>query len=149
MTEESIGKILYIATKGRDRYYKTLETCSKEKGISKQEIDVLLFLDANPSPCARDIVNERGLSKSYVSKAISKLQKDHFITVQTDSSDRRYQHIELTESAKEIISYMKEKQKKMIKDLSANIPKEDFAVFLRVANQMISNLKIKESEKNV
>lgn len=149
MTEESIGKILYVAKKGRERYYKTLEECSKEKGISKQEIDVLLFLAANSFNCACDIVNERGLSKAYVSKAISKLQEDHLITVQTDSSDRRYQHIELTENAKEIIAYMREKQKKLIKDLSFNIPEEDFAVFLRVVNQMISNFKKKESEKNV
>lgn len=149
MTEESIGKILYIAKKGRERYYKTLEECSKEKGISKQEIDVLLFLDANSFNCACDIVNERGLSKAYVSKAISKLQEDYLITIQTDSSDRRYQHIELTENGKNIIAYMREKQKKLIKDLSGNISEEDFAAFLKVADQMISNLKIKGSEKDV
>lgn len=149
MTEESIGKILYIASKGRERYYKTLEECSRKKGISKQEIDVLVFLDVNSLNCACDVVNGRGLSKAYVSKAISKLQKAHFITVTKDLTDKRYQHIELTDDAKEILSYMKEKQKKLITDLTRGIPKKDLGVFLKVADQMISNLKIKESEKNV
>ncbi len=149
MTEESIGKILYIASKGRERYYKTLEECSKKKGISKQEIDVLVFLDVNSLNCACDVVNERGLSKAYVSKAISKLQKAHLITVTKDLNDKRYQHIELTKDAKEILSYMKDKQKKLMADLTRNISQNDLVVFLKVADQMISNLKIKESEKNV
>lgn len=149
MNEESMGKILYIASKGRERYYKTLKECSKEKGISKQEIDVLLFLDIHSSDCACDVVSERGLSKAYVSKAISELQKDHLITVKTDLNDRRYQHIILEKGAREIIDYMREKQKKMIKELTSGIPDQDLAIFFDVATQMISNLKIKESEKNV
>lgn len=149
MNEESVGKILYIAAKGRERYYKTLEECSKEKGISKQEIDILLFLEAHSSNCACDVVNERGLSKAYVSKAISELQKNGLIIVEPDSNDRRYQHIAIDEKARTIIDYMKAKQKKMIDDLTKNISEEDLAVFLSVTTQMISNLKIKESEKNV
>lgn len=149
MNEESMGKILYIASKGKEQYYKTLKECSKEMGMSKQEIDVLLFLDINSSNHACDIVNERGLSKSYVSKAVSELQKNGFITIKTDSNDRRYQHIVLEEKAKKIVSYMKKKHKKMILELTKNIPNDDLAIFLKVADQMISNLKIKESEKNV
>jgi len=149
MREESIGKILYIASKGRERYYKTLEACSLEKGISKQELDVLVFLDQHSNNCACDVVNERGLSKSYVSKAIFKLQQDGFITVTRDTQDRRYQHITLNDKAKDIISYMKEKQKKMFSELTKDINEEDLEVFFKVVSQMISNLKIKESEKNV
>lgn len=149
MREESIGKILYIASKGRERYYKTLEECSKEKGISKQEIDVLIFLEEHTSDCACDVVNERGLSKSYVSKALSKLQQDGFIKVEKDSFDKRYQHIILDKKAKDILIYMKKKQKKMIAELTKDIEDEDLEVFFKVISQMISNLKIKESEKNV
>lgn len=141
MKEESIGKILYIAAKGRERYYKTLEMCSKEMGISKQEIDVLIFLDEHSSDCACDVVNERGLSKSYVSKAIAKLQRDGFITIVKDSNDRRYQHITLEEKAKEILTYMKKKQKKMLSELTKDISEEDLGVFFKVITQMISNLK--------
>lgn len=149
MREESIGKILYIASKGRERYYKILEECSKEKGISKQEIDVLIFLEEHTSDCACDVVNERGLSKSYVSKALSKLQQDGFIKVEKDSFDRRYQHIILDKKAKDILIYMKKKQKKMIAELTKDIKDEDLEVFFKVISQMIFNLKIKESEKNV
>lgn len=149
MREESIGKILYIASKGRERYYKTLEECSKEKGISKQEIDVLIFLEEHTSDCACDVVNERGVSKSYVSKALSKLQQDGFIKVEKDSFDKRYQHIILDKKAKDILIYMKKKQKKMIAELTKDIKDEDLEVFFKVISQMIFNLKIKESEKNV
>ena len=55
----------------------------------------------------------------------------------------------MNDKAKDIISYMKEKQKKMFSELTKDINEEDLEVFFKVVSQMISNLKIKESEKNV
>lgn len=150
MSEEVIGKLLYIASIGKEKYQETLKICSEKLGIAKQEVEVLLFLNTHPLyNRACDIVNFRGFSKAYVSKALNSLLQNGFIRMEMDSKDRRYQHIILDKKADNIISYMQMKRKEMFELLIEGIPEEDMAVFIRVAELMIYNLRKEEGGKNV
>ena len=65
--------ILGMAKKG---YSKLLAPICEEYGLTRNELDVLLFLHNNPEyDRAVDIVNNRGLSKSHVSLSISGLEE--------------------------------------------------------------------------
>ena len=150
MNEEAIGRLLYIANIGKEKYHETLKECSEKLGIARQEVDVLLFLNTHPLyNRACDVVNFRGLSKAYVSKALNSLLQNGFIRMELDSKDRRYQHIILEKKAEEIISYMRMKRRKMFESLIEGIPEEEMNIFFKVAELMIYNLKKEEGGKSV
>ena len=59
-------------------------------GLTRNEIDVLLFLANNPGcDTARDIVELRGLSKSHVCKSVDALTRRGWLAGAQDARDRR------------------------------------------------------------
>ncbi len=150
MDGKNIAKILYIAKKGREGYDHAIEQCAKKLGISKQEVDVLLFLEYHES-CDRacDMVEDRGFSKAYVSKAISRLIEKGLVSVETDKKDRRYQHVILNEESKKIISDMKCIEQEASQKLMEGVSKEELKNFMNVIEKMVSNIKKDRSEQDV
>lgn len=68
---------------------KILEVASKYN-MNKVEVDILLFLNNNPQyDTAKDIVEVRGIAKSYVSKSIDKLVEKKLLSLNVDKKDRR------------------------------------------------------------
>ena len=71
---------------------------ARRYGLSKREINVLLFLSNNPGyDTARDITEYRGISKSQVSQAVEFLAELSYLTRTPDPDDRRLLHLALTE----------------------------------------------------
>ena len=71
--------------------------CSKW-AITRNELDVLLFLQNNPQyDRATDIVTYRGIEKSHVSMSVANLEKRGFLARKYDEADRRTAHLVLTE----------------------------------------------------
>lgn len=126
--------------------YKINET-AKKYNISKCEADVLLFFSNNEKCCnAKDVVKLRHISKAYVSKATSLLLSKGFITIVTDTKDKRYQEIIINDCAKEIVESLKSTQHKFYKDLMKNIDDDDKKIFLKVLDQIKNNILDMEDE---
>lgn len=82
-------------------YARLLEPVCRQWGLTRNELDVLLFLFNNPSlDRAADIVACRGIAKSHVSQSITALEQRGFLTKQADPADRRSVHLCLTASAR-------------------------------------------------
>ena len=59
-------------------YGKYMEGIGEQYGLSRMEIDVLLFLYNNPGhDTASDLVELRSIAKSYVSMAVESLTRKH------------------------------------------------------------------------
>ena len=102
--KESISKLMIFMKKTKISFDAEIELTATKLGISKSEADVLLFLSNNINynrGC--DIVEIRGFSKAYVSKAVGKLLNKGYISFKQDANDRRYQHIILNDSSKPLI----------------------------------------------
>lgn len=87
------------------KLYRKLQNyvCSKYD-ISNVELDVLLFLNNNPGyDTAKDIVELRGIAKSYVSKAVDLLIKKELISAVADKNDKRIVHLKIEDKSKDII----------------------------------------------
>lgn len=83
--------------KGYDRL---LEPICQRWALTRNEMDVVLFLYNNPSlDRAADIVSCRGIAKSHVSQSVASLEKRGFLGKQTDEADRRTVHLKLTAAA--------------------------------------------------
>ncbi len=150
MKDFNLDKLIYIVYRGKENYEMTLKQCAQETGLTKQEVDILLFLSRNDSEQrACDIVDHRRLSKSYVSKALSSLARKQLVKVEVDNQDHRYQKILLTEKSKKIISYMISKKEEAISKITSEISPADMQIFMKVVGQMALNIEKEGSNIHV
>ncbi len=145
-----MDRLLYIVHKGRENYDRTLQKCSEATGLTKQEVDILLFLEQQHLESrACDIVRRRGLSKAYVSKALSSLLEKGLIKAEICDNDHRYQHIILMPSSNKVLAYMKKQKEKTLQRLTQGISKEDIEIFMKVVEQMALNIEKEGSDIHV
>lgn len=139
--KDSIGKLMVFMKKTKDKVDIEISKVATKMGISKQEAEVLLFL-SNNSKLDRgcDMVEIRGFSKAYVSKALGKLLQRGYISFETDAKDRRYQHIIINESAINIIHELKKIEKIVFKNLWQGITDEERKTFYSVIEKMTNNV---------
>ncbi len=82
---------------------KTKAICDKYQ-LTQMEYDILMFLHNNPAyTTATDIVSIRRLTKSHVSSALKKLEDKGYIRRYYELNNSKTVHIEVLESAKEIL----------------------------------------------
>ena len=135
-----ITKILYNMKHMGDLYHKLSSKAAEECNLTKPEADILAFLFNNPKcDTAKDIVQLKGFSKAYVSKAVEPLLKKGFISIEVDKSDRRCQHLKLTSQSEEIVGELHKMQMEFLKKLTNNIPEEDILTFLEVTEKFANN----------
>lgn len=135
-----ITKILYSIKNINDLYYSLSVKVAYECGITKPEADILAFLNNNPTcDTAKDIVKLKGFSKAYVSKAVVPLLEKGFIKIDIDKSDRRCQHLKLTEKSKPIIKELYDMQNKFVNKITEGIDKKDIEKYLEVIQYFSEN----------
>lgn len=85
-------------------YYQRLDPVCQGYGLSRAEMDVLLFLANNPGyDTATDIVERRRLSKSNVSAAVAGLERQGYLQRHYAPGNRRTVHLELLSKADPVI----------------------------------------------
>ena len=82
----------------KKNYAKCLEPICRDQDLTRNELDVMLFLYNNPQfDRAADIVSRRGIAKSHVSLSVTNLESRGLLVRRFDPVDRRQAHLELTE----------------------------------------------------
>ena len=120
---------------------KILEVASKYN-MNKVEVDILLFLNNNPQyDTAKDIVEVRGIAKSYVSKSIDKLVEKKVLSLNVDKKDRRIIHLKVESSANTVIKEALEAQKNYVDTVYNGISKEEKDILKPIIYKMIKNIK--------
>lgn len=132
---------LFHTLKGIDEMYTKISTAAaKACGLSKPEADVLLFLGNHPQyHTAKDIVENRGFSKAYISKAADSLLKKELLDIKVNNKDRRFQQLYVTEKAKESIEQLQQMQQIFINQLTEGIPQEELEIYMKVMEQFSKN----------
>lgn len=98
--------------RARKEYSRTLEPICEEWDLTRNELDVLLFLLNNPElDRAADIVTHRGMAKSHVSLSVTSLEERGLVSRQADPKDRRTVHLKLSDAAREIAEIGREAQR--------------------------------------
>lgn len=121
-------------------YNKLATKAAEEAGITRPEGDILIFLRNNPEHnSAKDIVKLKGVSKAYVSKAVEPLLQKGLIEIEVDATDRRCQHLTLTEKAAPIVDIFHEMQKDFINKLTSGIDPEELNIHWKVTTQFSQN----------
>ena len=134
-----------IMSKAQKGYVRLLEPLCRKWDLTRNELDVLLFLANNPDyDRAVDIVNNRGLSKSHVSLSINSLESKGLLRREEDPSDRRTVHLHLEPSAKPITEAGQMAQKRFFSYLHQGVTQEQIDLmvdFARKVNENIRNIE--------
>ena len=120
---------------------KKSEVLGQKYGVRNVELEILLFL--YHSPCgdtAKDIVEEKNLSKAHISKSVDNLRAKGFVILTEDKNDRRKRHIELTEKAVEAAKDMLEVHNECRRIVMRYVTDDEKAVMNQVMEKMIRSL---------
>ena len=130
-------------------YARVLEPICKAWEITRNEMDVLLFLANNPGmDRAVDIVNKRGLSKSHVSFSVNNLQMRGFLSRRVDQTDRRTIHLVLTQRVQPIVEAGQKAQRQFFATIFADISREDMAIWRQITEKVSNNIQGLEIQPN-
>lgn len=144
MGENLVTKFNYFDTMARAQkgYARLLEPICKKCDLTRNELDVLLFLANNPDyDRAVDIVNNRGLAKSHVSMSVTSLENRGLLERIPDPLDRRTVHLKLTEQAKEITDWGCRVQKQFMDYLHQGVTEEQLEMMRMFADRVHENIK--------
>ena len=123
-------------------YARLLEPICKKWDLTRNELDVILFLANNPDyDRAVDIVNHRGLAKSHVSMSVTNLERLGFVEKVPDPTDRRTIHLKLTEQAKEITECGCRVQQQFMDYLHQGVTQEQMELMRLFAERVYENVK--------
>ena len=144
MERNLIVKFSYfdMLSRAQKGYAKLMEPLCKKWEMTRNELDVLLFLANNPDyDRAVDIVNNRGLSKSHVSLSVSSLESRGLLLREEDPDDRRTIRLKLTEAAKPVVESGQMAQKRFFESLHQGISREQLEMMRDFTQKVNENLK--------
>ena len=115
--------------------------CSKWE-ITRNELDVLLFLHNNPQyDRATDIVTYRGIAKSHVSMSVANLESRGFLARKFDQTDRRTDHLVLTQPGCDIAREAREYQTRFFSALYQGVTEDEFALWGKITQKVCDNIR--------
>ena len=95
----------------RSLYTACVEPLCLSCGITRTELDILLFLANNPKyDTAAEISEIRRLAKSHVSISLRSLEENGYITRESEKADKRLIHLRLTEKASRVVQEGRQRQ---------------------------------------
>lgn len=145
-----MGQFIYNLSLTKKLFDKKFEVVKEELVLSMGEINVLLWISNNPEyNMARDIVKYNNISKAYVSKAVTSLEKRNLIRMEPDEEDRRMQRLFLEESAEEKVEQLNQVLEEFYLDMKKNITNEELGQFMEIAKRMGENVRISLGEEDL
>ena len=100
-----------VMTAMRSLYCAQLEAASRECGLARVELDILLFLANNPQfDTATDIVERRCISKAHVSQSVKSLEQRGYLERCYEGDNRRTIHLRLMERAQAAVDVGRQAQ---------------------------------------
>ncbi len=131
-----------LLDRARKAYSRCLEPVCRKQGLTRNEVDVLLFLYNNPGfDRAADIVSRRGIAKSHVSLAVTALEEAGLLEKSASREDRRAVRLTLTPSGQQVAREAREYQLSFFQALYRGISREELEVEASVTRQVWRNLE--------
>lgn len=90
------------------------------------EMRILGEIGRHPSITANMLTKYLNIKKSYLSRKLSKLERDHYIFKETNPQDSRSMCLYLTETGQKLNDYVEEQSDKKVMDLLDPLDKKDF-----------------------
>lgn len=126
----------------KKKYALAVEPVCRKWNLTKNELDVLLFLYNNPEfDRAADIVAHRGLTKSHVSLSVSNLEGRGLLTRREDPEDRRAVHLILSGEGRTIAEAGREYQVSFFGAMFEGLSREELLQLQDLMDRIRENIK--------
>ena len=133
------------ALRGRKEYYRALEPVCRQWELTRNELDIILFLANTPVlNRASDIVTRRGIAKSHVSQSVSHLESRGILQARQDPKDRRITRLSLTPEAADLAAQAQAAQRAFFSLVLKGLTQEDIAFWHCLTEKVWKNLEIME-----
>ncbi|MDE7222968.1 MAG: MarR family transcriptional regulator [Acetatifactor sp.] len=122
-------------------YSKCVEGICTRHGITRMELDILLFLANNPCfDTATDIVEIRYLSKSQVSSSIKTLEERGYIRREYRENNKKTVHLRICEEARPVITDGREAQERFADIMLQGVTEEERECMRRCFDHICRNI---------
>lgn len=127
--------------RARKGYSRIMDPICQQWDLTRNELDVLLFLYNNPSlDRASDIATHRGMAKSHVSLSVTTLEGKGLLRRRTDPEDRRTVHLELVGEAEYIACQGREAQSAFFSKIYAGLTADELQTWTRIVGKISENI---------
>ena len=100
-----LEKIIYLNKDSKKLFDKSMKQIAKKYDLTKSEVFILSIINHNPETLKScTIVKNHNFSKAYVSQVTNSLKEKGYISLETDSDDKRYQRIKLLNKADNVLN---------------------------------------------
>lgn len=131
-----------IMTQSQKLYGRQLEPICKKWELTRNELDILLFLYNNPQyDRAADVVSRRGIAKSHVSLSVNGLEAKGLLLRQYSQEDRRTAHLKLTGQGMEIGAEGRQAQKNFFNRLYTDVSEEEMLLWRKITQKVCENIE--------
>ncbi len=142
MQSFSMASYFDIVAQSQKLYAKKLEPICKKWDLTRNELDIALFLYNNPQyDRATDIVFRRGIAKSHVSMSVAGLEGKGLLYRQYSQEDRRIAHLKLTEQGIVIAAEARQAQKSFFNRIYEGISDEDMLLWRKLTVKVCENIE--------
>ncbi len=107
--------------------------------LSFEQFITLLFISLEETPTQQNIANQLQKDKSIILRHIQVLTQKGYVLKVVNKEDRRVKRLVLTPKGSELVALLKKIERKVEKQVTAGIPKEDLINFTRVMSKMQAN----------
>ena len=133
----------------RRGYIRRLESVCGRFGLTRMELDVLLFLASNPTrDTAAEMIRTRGFSKSHASAAVKGLIQRGCLRGVTKSGNHKAIHLQLLPGAEEAVQAGQAAQEEFFRLLFQTISPEERETLVRVLSRMVAQLAAENQKEN-
>lgn len=144
-----LEKIIYLNKDSKKLFDKSMKQIAKKYDLTKSEVFILSIIKHNPETLKScTIVKNHNFSKAYVSQVTNSLKEKGYISLETDSDDKRYQRIKLLNKADNVLNEITKVFKVNLNIIKKGITKEELDNFMLIIDKIIKNLKDYEEEDN-
>lgn len=131
--------------KARKGYARVLEPICRQWDLTRNELDILLFLFNNPGlDRAADIVSRRGIAKSHVSMSVAALEGRGLLIRQTEESDRRTVHLKLAARAVPMAQQARDAQRDFFTRIFDGLSPEEIELWQTIVMKVQNNIESME-----
>lgn len=131
-----------ITGAARKVYSRYLEPLCKKWALTRNELDVLLYLYNHPGlDRAVDISEGRGMAKSHVSQSVASLEGRGLLHREFDPADRRTAHLALTELSLPIAEEGKLLQQDFFAAIHEGVTPEELMLWGGIIRKVCGNIE--------
>lgn len=132
---------LLLTWKINKLYRRVFAEAAQTYALSKNEMDILLFLANNSGEyTAADVARYRHISKSLVCKSVNTLMERNYLTAARNPNDRRQAHLAATPEAAEAIAALLQAQSRFSAILEEPFSPRERDAFRQSVEKLSSHL---------